>query len=486
MKSVIKKILIIILFLSNHNYAETTSALKRTITFQNYCSYPVWIALTPTYIAGNNKFCRSNSDCLRNASCLNNRCVYPIPLPRGGQVGSPWKLQAFDPFNFDNSQTQAQVEVSLQYSIPNFNLPYRGRYQYIANIRARTGCSFVKRDKDKRVLVCETGECLVDRNNGCISETTYPSTQAKLVLNHNKVDFYDLSFIHGINVPIGIQPADNPPPAEPSIHQNPLFWCGRLGFADARSIFFNSQFNAPNWFGCNWQFNPPSLPVYQGYSSEVFYTVVKYNVPIRSCFSSNDCLEEERCGFSHYDLHKNRDAVPHCGRPIAFTVLANICAATYDQGAILPKKALGCYSEPGNIDAFRMQAYALCALPPNAPPTLTAPSNCYAKGNNLPNPDCCGCINWSTRVPLEMNSFCQVGDVVARQPNFWQIYIRPKLEWLTEFCPIGYLYPHDQVHARFKCASVREPDENSPNFLNYVVTFCPDKQNLFGLSNDKL
>lgn len=462
--------------------AAAVTNLSRTITFKNLCNEKIWIAFTPSYIPGNKTFCAKDSDCLRGASCVGAQCVYPIPVPTGSNPASPWELAAYQKDNPDDPATQSKMEIELQYSIPDPHNPEEVVYQYVANFGARTGCSFVKDGKHHQQLICETGQCLVDEVGGCISGMSNPSTHAEITFNNTAVDFYDISFVNGVNIPIGISPADDPVSIEP-YGQAPLFWCGKSGFFDARSEFYKLQPNSDNLIGCNWNFKLPAVPTFEGYDSSVFYTIVNYTGNI-FCTSDSECDPADRCGYSLNDTAST--AAPKCGRPIAYNVLANICGSPFNQGPSLLKKAFGCYSEPGAVEAFKMQAYAMCAKPPNAPPEITAPPTCYVNGSVQPDPECCGCIAWEKKLPLGAESTCRAGDVINAPANFWQTHIRDKVLWLADQCLAGYAYQFDDVHSTFTCSSVKNPSTDKPNQLNYTVTFCPDGQQLFNPLSEEL
>lgn len=477
MGKVIAATLWLCIILFNQSLAAT-AGLTRTITFKNQCPYKVWLAFTPSYIPGNNSSCLADKDCLRGAPCIGGQCVYPVPTPQGGSNDSIWGLDAFQSSDPDNPASQSSIQVTLQPSIPDPSKPDNIVYQYVANFGARTGCESVKNENDQPQLICETGQCTNDSTGGCISGMANPATHAELTLNQASVDFYDLSFVNGANVPIGIAPDNIPAPVEP-YGQDPLFWCGKSGFKEARGDFYLEQPDSLNLLSCNWQFIPPSTPEFNGYDSSVFYTVVNYTNHSQ-CRSDNDCAEGERCGFSAVDLANTLQAIPLCGTPVAYTVPANTCGSPYNQGATLAKQAFGCYSQPGDLDAFKLQSYYMCALPPNAPAGITAPSTCYVGQDKQPDAECCGCIAWEQKLPLDANSTCRVGDNnVDTTANFWQSNVRDKVFWLAENCPAGYTYQYDDVHSTFVCSSVKEPTEKKPNELNYTVTFCPDRQTLF-------
>ncbi|MDP1602489.1 MAG: thaumatin family protein [Legionella sp.] len=459
------------------NASAVQTKMIRTITFKNFCAEPIWIAITPSYIPGNNKTCKVDNDCLRGASCKGYQCVYPISVPIGGVDRSPWKLAAYNVEFPDNPATQSTMDVNLQHSVPDPTKPDDIVYQYVANFGGRTGCRSVMGADGKPQLICETGQCLTDDTGGCISGMSNPSTHAEITLNQASVDYYDLSFVNGVNIPIGISPNNQPLPVEP-YGQNPLFWCGKSGFKEGRGDFYAALLDSKNLIGCEWSFELPRTPMYQGYDSHVFYTLVSYTGFIE-CSSDKQCNPGDRCGFSPNDMATRQHAVPMCGKPIAYTVPANVCGTPYNQGAILPKQAFGCYSQPGALDAFKMQAYAMCALPPGAPPGITAPPTCYVGANNQPDPECCGCIAWEQTIPLTGNETCRVGDANNRTPNFWQANLRDKVEWLARQCPAGYSYQYDDVHSTFVCSSTKNPTIHNPNQLNYTVTFCPDGQTLF-------
>lgn len=455
--------------------ALSSNGLTRNITFKNQCPFPVWVAFTPSYIPGNNAKCTTDKDCKNNAKCVgvapNKQCVYTIPTMKPNKFDSNgWGLAAYDPAHPSAPGTQTTTQITLELSQPK-GTP-KPIYQYVANFGARTDCQWVKGADGGKQLICATGQCPVNSTGACVAGMSNPSNHAEITFNKAAVDFYDMSFVNGVNVPIGIAPNNVPAPAKPKPGQAALFWCGKSGFSDARGPFYTGK----NVLACQWKFKTPSSPSYNDYSPSVFYTQVTDQNNVQ-CTSDQGCDKGMRCGFSAQDMAA--DAVPKCGKPVAYTVPANFCGSPYNQGPKIQKQAFGCYADKDE-QAFKMQSYYMCAIPPNAPATIKAPPTCYVGAGKMPSPECCGCIQWSKTIPnLDANSLCKAGDATGGSPNFWQQNVRDKVQWLAEQCLAGYSYQYDDVHSTFVCSSETEPSTTTPNELNYTVTFCPGQQTLF-------
>jgi hypothetical protein len=235
------------------------------------------------------------------------------------------------------------------------------------------------------------------------------------------VDFYDISILNGVNVPVEMSPIGDFPfdPSKP-------YDCGNPG----------GRVTLTGYGQCGWSFAPPS--------SE-FVWVSQGNEGAVTCSMDADCVAYPGsvCGLSSAGAMT-------CGAPLGYWTLDQFCGENMDEK----------YSKVN------------CDMPlsaPNEGQTLwnllgcvDVPS-CYqsASGSN-----CCGCVDWQEEIEevSPLTEKCQYTN-----PN-WLADVKPTLDFLKRACPSAYSYPYDDHSSTYVCAAL---DEQKVNSVQYSITFCP-------------
>jgi hypothetical protein len=250
-----------------------------------------------------------------------------------------------------------------------------------------------------------------------------PTTLAEFTLSSTGVDFYDVSMINGVNVPVAMAPMGGA--ADPA---NP-YTCATAG-------------------ACAWQFDPHVL--LGGASTDESTLLRAVAAGGIACNSDGDCAAGQKCGsavdFTTSTLSKR------CGAPVGWWTADELCIYTGN--------ALGA---PVNCSAAVAGQGTVANLygcnGANA-------GSCYQPGANA---SCCGCPMWSfggQSVPVAPGFQC---DGTNAQ---WTSSAQPWAAFVKSACPSAYSFPFDDATSTFTC-STASPSAANPNAMGYRITFCP-------------
>ncbi|MEM9553623.1 MAG: thaumatin family protein [Acidobacteriota bacterium] len=304
-------------------------------------------------------------------------------------------------------------------------------FKWSGNVYASTGC-----DDDGEN--CDTALCPVSRGGELSVEPcpngvgpVGPVTLAEFTLDFMRRDFYDISIIDGINVPVSMRPAERLDPEEP----DPYF-CQEAGAVAASET---------GLLGCSWSFDP-TIPGF-GDQSNLLTTVVAGSD--RDC--SDGCPAGEVCG-RQLEIG-SEDVSEVCGRQIAWWTANELCGHTTN-GLGAP---LNCATAvPGQ--GIQSNLYLCDGANSNS---------CYQE--NDADPTCCGCPMWHVDgkpVPVANGFRC-----FAFNPS-WTRLAEPWSQFLKDGCPSAYTFPFDDATSTFTCTTP-EPSASNPNTMDYTITFCP-------------
>lgn len=378
---------------------STGTAGSRTINFVNQCPFPVWFGFisgaTPNRAGGT---CNSDADCYPGSTCVNrgggsNQCFWKTPVPSNG--------------NFRLAPNGGNNSVLLPYVETPMNAVYSGA------AAGRTNCT---------ASGCETADCGAGEG-GCPAGRGFdqPSSQIEFTLQTNALDYYNLSAVNGMNLPVSMQPTNA------SYNQEQPYVCGHPGNPIARGRIG----------ACSWEFSPPLIEYY------------KVREGGRACSSRSDCSGDEYCGLS-FNPGKSPLLQKTCGKLIGYWNANQICAVQRSYGA-----PFNCNEQlPAPNEAYRMFNLLGCAPIPS----------CYQPNTGS---GCCGCVDWDKLgIPIPPAPYTE--QCKSSNP-FWVSRVRPGLEWVKRGCPTIYTYPYDDMSSTFVCRVNKE----GINSTNYTITFCP-------------
>ncbi len=218
----------------------------RNLNLKNSCSIPVRVGFTSGAIPG--KSCGSSADCPSNGVCHSETslCYYPSFLP-GGYL--------------DLSKGEGR----------NLSVNVNAGELYSGAIFVSTGC-------DTYGNACETGIC---RNKHCdlFTGAVGPHTRAEFTFDPKNVDFYDISLMHGVNVPMSMTPTGGN-------KQGDSYSCGGAG----------STVSTNNLPKCTYSYNSVVNNVDQ--ITNILFVAPSDLNNLKTCVSDNDCSGGAKCGLA--------------------------------------------------------------------------------------------------------------------------------------------------------------------------------------------
>lgn len=458
------------------NYTIVANA-TRTITFENYCPFPVWFGVVSGTLPAKHPAtsCTSNAQCPDGTECRTGKCFWNVPAPNKA-VPTPNK-------NYELDAYTSGAPASNSITLTDYNAQNKSTKVWSGGFAGRTGCSFTG-----GVISCVTGDCGDDGTGkgGCALGTGFsaPITQIEPTFLSLGPDTYDVEVINGFNIPASIAPTSIP------VGSNSPYDCGTAGkttstpYTDIIYIPGNGAAISGSMGACDWTFTPPSLH-YQWVDGST----------ATSC-SSNATCAPNACGLTTANVVANSSALT-CGKLLGYWSENEICAKnkTYNQPAVVnctsKTEITNCTANGKTCPATVAGQYSFYNLlacttsPPEAgDDTVTFPS-CFSKGT-YSSLNCCGCNNWqstagmSAIIPNDPNLVTQCGIVVPSDgskgttPNAkWVSNVLPNLIWLKNACPSAYTYPYDDKSSTFTCPYRYAGGQSG---VNYTVTFCPGQK----------
>ena len=298
------------------------------------------------------------------------------------------------------------------------------------HIWASTGCSEID-----GVVKCETGVCGTS-TSACTPSVgpTGPVTKAEFTFNVDGVDWYDVSIIDGVNLPIEILPLDSR--------------CKTVGNVDE----------------CNWQFDPSI----ENEDLEGDLRFVTTETDITSCRVNNDCPLEQVCG-------KNRNLQNYvCGFPLGWWSAVSSCAShvttnispffcsqyTLQGDALTNGDLYGCSDNDGKH--YTQSGYNI-HLP-----------------QDVDEENICGCVEWSSYLNMNVNT----AHSCAHINPVWTERALPFCGFLKKACKNAYTYAYDDATSLWTCTD-KDTSFNGKNNVDYIFTFCPQNSEEHMLFSNK-
>ncbi|KAI8801711.1 hypothetical protein BJ742DRAFT_835854 [Cladochytrium replicatum] len=343
---------------------------NRRFTLINKCSSKVYFKFESGAAAKNgNAGCNSNADCINGAYCLKppNLCFWNIPKPTNGR------------FSLNAGETSYVT------------------FPYIDN-----GSPIVW---SGNVGGCAEGTCPKSASdcdaNGCSTAGQGPVTMAEWTLQKTTIDYYDISIINGLNIPIEMRALGQ---------AGNRYNCGAAGGRSA----------SPGLSNCDSNYSPP-------------YTENNWVLPGgRACGSSSECGNGDVCGVS-FNAGQSPLLKKTCGKRQGYWSANQICGIQRSFG--------------GPFNCQSNFPYLACAE--------NVSQSCYQNGAGS---GCCGCVAWESQgVSAPSTEQCKNSNPT------WTANALPQLTWMKKGCPTAYTYPYDDMSSTFTCAATLN-GKNTQNY----------------------
>jgi hypothetical protein len=469
----------------------------RTITFENECDKDIWFSLDAgtasdwkpppakplkgtgtscTITDGKNTTCPVGTTC-RYTTKDTGSCFFDLPLPydhNGNQFTS-------SDINAYHLPANAGSKKSKSVKIPI----YDHQIIFSGGASARLGCL----DATGNPNNCAIGNCNPSNNQlGCyytqgtsdgasIAEFTFQKTNP----SYTVTDYYDISLINGVHIPISMAPT----PLQNLLSADPgggissqYYWCKEAG----RSVYNpKDDGGAPP---CSWNFIPPSqskAELLHQAGEEGLPLFINVSPPIassKSCTKQSDCtIPGQACGTSLTWLSNGAEgwgkekketlsALYFCGKFLGFDPAANLCVY---------------FTQNPSLKHLAGVAPLHCNRPVGSN-TLTNLYSCNGQTNNCVSGNavytngvvCCGCSLWNDEPIYYPNAIAAPGCSHNKNPlgnRHWNKYVKPPVEFIKNGCPRAYSYQFDDATSTYQC---RTSPKTNINTTNYTIRFCPD------------
>ncbi|CAM9474740.1 unnamed protein product [Discosporangium mesarthrocarpum] len=402
---------------------------RREIKVTNNCQEAVRVGATGGFVTSSDDDCPDGS--VLDAAV--GACFWSLPLPEDGK-------------SYDISRGES-ITVKLHHQA-------RNGVRWSGNIWGATGCD--------SAVACETAFCMGNTGfpDGYCPPSTGPLgpvTKAEFTLVDTGVDFYDVSAIDGVNLPMEMKPNTESSP----LWRDDDYWCSNPGGADTLSNDLGD---------CSWKFDPSDVEELGDMSRYLRW--VENDGSLVNCQEDSDCDknldgEETKCGtmFGRNSLNgaPSDGLFPMmCGRPLGWHSAGGICGSS-------GYKPLGYFpnSYPFMCEQYTGQDAANSTLGD----LYSCRGGIYSEsGYSIGAAETsCGCPDWPEEgIPAPSSGECH-----ANNP-LWDRYSLPWLKFLKVACPTTYSFPFDDHSSTFVCANNdRYNTHEGDNSMSYEIVFCP-------------
>jgi hypothetical protein len=397
----------------------------RTLTFISRCSgQTIRLGVNGGFV----QECGEDGSCPTGTTCLTSRkppgCFWNFPAPSSG---SP-VLEAGDQvvYQLDNPPIESTVVTNGE--------TITQKIKWSGNVYASTHCA--SDGSGCLTAMCPSSEGGVSSVVPCPTGVgpQGPVTLAELTLVFDATDFYDISVINGVNVPVVMAPGTMAgDPSDP-------YFCQSPGSPS------KSGTGLP---GCSWVFDPEIVLDGQPTDQSTLLRAVEPGGP--ACGPDGSCTS----GVCGRQLEiGTTDLAEICGAPLGWWTADEICVFT---GNVFgsPVNCSQSVSGQGQVtDLYGCDGF-------NA-------NSCYNK--DQANSTCCGCPDWvidGTTLPLAPGFQCYGTN------SQWTDLAEPWAAFIKEACPTAYSFPFDDATSTFTC-NTPDVSDSQPNTMDYTITFCPD------------
>ncbi|HEX7665475.1 MAG TPA: thaumatin family protein [Polyangiaceae bacterium] len=365
--------------------------------------------------------CGAGNTCKPGATCNTTRkpagCFWDFPAPKCGKpVLAPGDVVTYE-------LTNAPQQVGA------VNIKWSG------NLYAQTGCD--ASGKNCKTAQCATSVAGMTVVGACPDGVgpQGPTTLAEFTFAPNGSDFYDVSAINGVNVPVSMQAIGG------AAASGDPYSCQTAGGTTATSTGLQ---------GCTWHFDP-NVNVNGGAAVDETTTLRAVTAGGATCTSDGDCSGGSKCGtavdFTTQNLKKS------CGTPIGWWTADELCVASNGAAGGQVACNTSVSGQGKNADLYGCNG--------------ANPGSCY---QNDATATCCGCPDWKvggTSLALAPGYACH-----STNPKWTQV-AEPWAAFAKDACPTAYSFPFDDPTSTFTCATAGT-NGSTPNSTHYVITFCPD------------
>lgn len=467
---------------------------SRTLTFTNQCSFDVWVKSTgsnASNVACSPSTANAQANCPSGFICYEkdantSYCVagttgvttfpvskrsditlQPSTCTSGVQVtdasSNIWgQCTCTDDADCAANQLCQPVVPGVQQCYWGYSLPRGGKLTHdeSAQLTIKPGSSranaIVAGGKFYAKLACDdNGNCLSDNTKGA------PATLIEYTFQNDN-DWYDVSYINGVNLPATMYPV--PAPGVDYQADDP-YRCMAAG-GDAGTFDAIAKYQQAHAISGNDDLAPFACT--NGYDalftgSLLGFNFVSAETGAAACTKPSDCASGLTCGLTLAAVEGGETATA-CGYRLGYWTYAQLCAAN----ASYENSGLGV-----DCAVQKNRAYALCKNLPGVNDTGPARS-CFNANTTSSGDTCCGYQEWTKKIGGKSEAQpIGRGDAPVQgvDTSYWKANVLPAVTYVKQECYLAYSYQYDDPYSTFTCATT-----GAPNATDYQITLCPHGQ----------
>lgn len=372
--------------------------------------------------------CTQNSDCDSGQTCQSatpsvNQCYWKLDIPNDGKL----------------AKSTGSTSVTLTPNSTDSNATVTSGKLY-----AKFGCN-------------DNGQCLSDNTQGA------PATLIEFTFQ-NSNDWYDVSYINGINLPAIMQPVLS---TSLDFQSNDPYRCMAAG-GDASTLNNIANFQTKNILPSNTELQAFACTndyatTFDANKSLLGYNFVSTESAAPTCSQASDCSGDTPvCGLTMKSVTSN-STQKYCGNRLGYWTYAQLCSAN------------GNYANTDlGVDCSVTSNYSYALCKNQSTLTDTGPGrSCFNSNTTSSGQTCCGYNQWSNSTGSPMPFGKGDSAVSGVDSTAWVTNILPVVKPIKEGCFLAYSYQYDDPFSTFTC-STNIDTQNPINLSSYDVTLCPD------------
>ncbi len=279
----------------------------------------------------------------------------------------------------------------------------------------------------------------------------FMTSPSEFTMQSSGTDYYDLSYINSIGVPVSFEPVDEN--NESMVSKGKEYFCGINGATTSQTT--TTELTD---YRCEYDYATRFNSTTEG-ANNIAYNFVSDGGS--NCTDHSDCSGSEVCGLS-YATASAGGTQSTCGKRRGYWTYTALCSMPTPKTHSSDNHSSYVNTNMG-VDCSSHAEYALCLQSDNSP---------LLSGWGYTS-DQCGCSFWTdeTSAPLkDLPGTSAKSD--CHSASDWTTYIKPKVEVVKKGCPSAYSHQYDDPYSTFQCQN----NIHGINMANYKITLCPSSK----------
>lgn len=337
-------------------------------------------------------------------------------------------------------------------------------------------------------LYFKTG-CASDGTNclSGVSTTPTPNTRIEYTFGNTGNDYYDVSYIGGINVPAKMSPSFKDSNITFTAQASNQYFCTPAGGTNTDYTNPPSGFSISS--GLNgWGSTLDWDSAIQNNSALLGWNFVTAGGQTCSA-SNNSCPSGQVCGLAYATVAANSTQLT-CGTRLGYWSYAQLCSvATTTSGAWQNQYV----NSTLGVDCSNTTtaSYSLCTQVSGYSGTGGPARSCFNSNQTSTGQTCCGYTAWSNTngaMPTTTGQNSQSTAVSGVFTTEWSNSVGSAVAFIKNSGMTAYSFQFDDPYSTFQCAYQTQLSKlTNQNGTNYRITLCPQNKNAgIGVANSAM